>query len=208
MLRVVLPDVLALGDLRQNLATIDLGGVGQDRVESGFDGFDSVAGEEFGQPTRAHEAGRAFGVEVGRERVGHPRVSGHDPQRRLVRLALGPEFDRRDHEALFEDARRTGWHRSRAGAADVVVVAKSLYEAHDSAFGENGHGHAHVRKVADSTFGFVDVVVEEDIAFAHLLDGEVADDGVDQRGVRTSGEFAQLTVVDSRTEVVGVANHR
>ena len=73
---------------------------------------------------------------------------------------------------------------------------------------EDRHGDAQVGQVADAALGAVDVVVEEDVARAHLLDREVADDRVHERGVRAAGELAQQPVVDAGPEVVGVADHR
>ena len=73
---------------------------------------------------------------------------------------------------------------------------------------EDRHRDAEVGQVADPALGAVDVVVEEDVALAHLLDREVAGDGVDERGVRAAGQLAQQPVVDARAEVVGVADHR
>ncbi len=73
---------------------------------------------------------------------------------------------------------------------------------------EDRHGHAQVGQVPDAALGAVDVVVEEDVALAHLLDREVAGDRVHERGVRAAGQLAQQPVVDAGPEVVGVADHR
>ena len=60
----------------------------------------------------------------------------------------------------------------------------------------------------DAALGAVDVVVEEDVALAHLLDREVTGDRVHEGGVGPAGELAQQPVVDAGAEVVGVADHR
>ena len=91
----------------------------------------AVALEQLGHPARAHQAGRALGVEVGGQRLGHPRVAGHDLQRLLARHALVPQPDRRDHQPLLEDAGGVAGHRAGHGAADVVVVAERLHERDD-----------------------------------------------------------------------------
>ena len=89
-------------------------------------------------------------------------------QRRPVGHARVPEPDRRDHQALLEDAGGVGRHRAGHGAADVVVVAEGLDERDDLALAEDRHGDAEVGQVADAALGAVDVVVEEDVALAHL----------------------------------------
>ena len=73
---------------------------------------------------------------------------------------------------------------------------------------KTGHGHAQVGQVPDPALGAVDVVVEEDVALAHLLEREVARDRVHERGVGAAGQLAQQPVVDAGPEVVGVADHR
>ena len=77
-----------------------------------------------------------------------------------------------------------------------------------SPLGEDRHRHAQVGQVADAALGAVDVVVEEHVALAHLLEREVARDGVHERGVGAAGELAQQPVVDAGAEVVRVADHR
>ena len=134
VLGVVLPDPRADRDLAEDLAAVGLGGPRQDRVEAGLDRLDAVPVEQLAQPPRAHQAGRALGVEVGGERLRHPGVAGHDRQRRTVGDARVPEPDRRDHQALLEHAGRVARHRARHRAADVVVVAERLDERDDAAF--------------------------------------------------------------------------
>ena len=130
-------------------------------------------------------------------------------ERRPVGHAGVPEPDRRDHQALLEDAGGVAGHRAGHGAADVVVVAEGLHERdHPCPAGEDRHRDAQVGQVPDAALGAVDVVVEEDVALAHLLDREVAGDRVHERGVRAAGELAQQPVVDAGAEVVGVADHR
>ena len=126
-----------------------------------------------------------------------------------------PQPDRRDHQALLEDAGGVAGHRARHGAADVVVVAEGLDERDDHARrsalrrpGEDRDRHAQVGQVPDAALGAVDVVVEEDVALPHLLDREVPGDRVHERGVRAAGQLAQQPVVDAGAEVVGVADHR
>ncbi len=208
VLGVVLPDPRADRDLAEDLAAVGLGRPRQDRVEAGLDRLDAVPVEQLAEPPRAHQAGRALGVEVGGERLGHPAVAGHDRQRRAVGDARVPQPDRRDHQALLEHARRVARHRAGDGAADVVVVAERLDERDDLAAGEDRHGHAEVGQVPDAALGAVDVVVEEDVALAHLLEREVAGDRVHERGVRPARQLAQQPVVDAGAEVVGVADHR
>ena len=77
-----------------------------------------------------------------------------------------------------------------------------------SVLDEHRHRHAQVRQVPDAALGQVDVVVEEDVARAHRVQREVARDRVHERGVRASGQLAQLAVVDAGAEVVRVADHR
>ena len=208
VLGVVLPDVGAVGDLGQDLATVGLGRRVEDRVERRLDRVAAVALEQLAEPARAHQAGGALGVEVGGEAVGHARVAGHDPQRRPVGHAGVPQLDRRDGQPLLVDGGRVAGHRARDGAADVVVVAEGLHEGDDLAVVEDRHGDAQVGQVADAALGLVDVVVEEDVALAHLLDRVVAHDRVHERAVGAAGQLAQLAVVDARAEVVGVADHR
>ena len=95
------------------------------------------------------------------------------------------------------------------GAADVVVVAERLHERDDLRRSlEHRHRHAQVGQVPDAALGAVDVVVEEHVALAHLLEREVAGDRVHQRGVGAAGQLAQQPVVDAGPEVVRVADHR
>ena len=103
---------------------------------------------------------------------------------------------------------RVARHRAGHGAADVVVVAEGLHEGDDLALVEDRHGDAQVGQVADAALRLVDVVVEEDVALAHLGEREVAHDRVHERGVGAAGELAQLAVVDAGAEVVRVADHR
>ena len=49
-----------------------------------LDGLDAVAVEQLAHPPRAHQAGRALGIEVGGERLGHPGVAVDDRQRRAL----------------------------------------------------------------------------------------------------------------------------
>ena len=208
VLGIVLPDIGPVGDLGEDLAPIGLGRRVEDRVEGGLDLVAPVALEELGEAPCAHEAGGALGVEVCGQRVGHPAVSGHDPQRRLVGNSLVPQLDRRDGKPLLEDARRATGHRAGAAAADVVVVAEGLDEGDDVTLVEDRHRDAEVGEVADAALGLVDVVVEEDVALVHLGQGEVTRDRVDERAVGAAGELAQFAVVDPRAEVVRVADHR
>ena len=171
---------------------------------------DAVAVEQLAQPARAHQAGRALGVEVGGQRLGHPRVAGHDRQRRPVGDACVPQLDRRDHQALLEDAGRvvgiepgtappmsSWWPKACTNATTLAASAR-----------EDRNRHAQVGQVPDAALGAVDVVVEEDVALAHLVDREVARHRVHQRRVGAAGELAQQPVVDAGAEVVGVADHR
>ena len=70
------------------------------------------------------------------------------------------------------------------------------------------HGDAQIGQVADAALGLIDVVVEEDVAGLHRLDGEVADDRLDERGVRAARQLAAVSVVDAGSEVAGLADHR
>ena len=65
------------------------------------------------------------------------------------------------------------------------MVAEGLDERDDLALVEDRHGDAQVGQVADAALGLVDVVVEEDVALAHLLDREVAHDRVHERASRS-----------------------
>ena len=76
VLGVVLPDVLPHRDLREDLAPERLGRLVEDRVEAGLDGLRAVALEQLGHPAGAHQAGRALGVQVGGQRLGHPASCG------------------------------------------------------------------------------------------------------------------------------------
>src|SRR5205814_7417635 len=67
---------------------------------------------------------------------------------------------------------------------------------------------AQVGQVADAALGAVHVVVEEHVAGAHRRQWMVADDRMDERGVRAAGQLAQPAVVDTGPEVVRVADHR
>ncbi len=208
VLGVVLPHPLPDRDLAEDLAAVGLRRTADDRVEAGLDGVGAVPVEELAEPARAHQAGRALGVEVGGERLRHPGVAGHDRQGSLVGHARVPEPDRGHHQALLEDAGGVGGHRAGYGATDVVVVAEGLDERDDLAVAEDRHGDAEVGQVPDAALGAVDVVVEEDVAGLHLLDREVAGDRVHEGGVGAAGELAQQPVVDAGPEVVGVTDHR
>ena len=212
VLGVVLPDPLPHGDLGQDLAPVRRGRAIDDRVEAGLDRVHAVAVEQLAEPARAHQAGRALRVEVGAQRLGHPRVAGHDAQRRPVGDSRVPQPDRRDHQPLLEDAGRAGRHRTGYGAADVVVVAERLDESHHATLirpsAEDRDRHTEVGQMADAALGSVDVVVEEDVALLHLLDREVACNRVHQRAVGAAGQLAQQPVVDAGTEVVCVPDHR
>src|SRR3954468_7037642 len=72
---------------------------------------------------------------------------------------------------------------------------------------EDGYGAAHIGQVADAALGAVDVVVEEDVASLHALDGEVADDRLDEGGVGAAGQLAAVSIVDAASEVAGLADH-
>ncbi len=212
VLGVVLPDVLPHRDLGEDLAAERLRGLVEHRVEAGFDGARAVALEQLGHPAGAHQAGRALGVQVGGQRLRHPAVARHDPQRRVVGDALVPQPDRRHHQPLLEDRRGARGHRAGHRAADVVVVAEGLHERDDprpvAVVVEHRRGHAQVRQVADAALGEVDVVVEEHVAGPHRVQREVARHRVHQRGVGPAGELAQVPVVDAGAVVVRVADHR
>ncbi len=211
---VVLPRVLAHRDLAEDLPPVGLRGGIHHRVEARLDRLDAVALEQFGQAPSPHQAGGALRVEVRRERVGHPRVAGHDAQRRLVGHTAVPQLDRRHHEPLLVHRGRAGRHRPRAAATDVVVVTEGLDEGDDGRLGvagpggEDRHRHAEIREVTDATLGEVDVVVEVHVSGVHRLQREVPCDRVDERRVRAARELAQVPVVDSGAEVVCVADHR
>ena len=85
---------------------------------------------------------------------------------------------------------------------------KAWTNATTLAAAEDRDGDAQVGQVPDAALGAVDVVVEEHVALAHLLDREVAGDRVHERGVGAAGQLAQQPVVDAGPEVVGVADHR
>ena len=183
VLGVVLPDIGSVRDLRQDLAPERLGRVVEDRLEARLDLLASVAIEQLCHPPRAHQASRALGIEVGGQRLGHPRVAGHDLERLLTGNALVPELDRRHHQAFFEDRRRVRGHRPRYGAADVVVMTEGLHERDYlraiavTVVVEDRCGDAQIGQVTDAAFGLVDVVVEEDVAGTHLVDRIVAHHG-------------------------------
>jgi len=183
VLRVVLPDVLAVRDLGQDLAAIGLGGLVQDGVERCLHRVPAVALEHVREAGRAHQAGGALGVEIGGERLRHAGVAGHDLQRGLIGNSPVPQANWGHHKPLFEDTGGAGWHRTRAGSTDVVMVPEGLDERHDDALVENRDGHAKVRQVADAALGGVDVVVEEDVPLVHRVHRIVAHDGVDQGAV-------------------------
>ena len=67
VLGVVLPGPGADRDLREDLAAERRRGAGDDRVEAGLDGAGAVPLEQLGEPSGAHQARSAFGVEVGGE---------------------------------------------------------------------------------------------------------------------------------------------
>ena len=90
VLGVVLPRPAADRDLRQDLAAVRLGRAADDRVEARLDRLDAVPVEHLAEPPRAHQAGRALGVEVGGQRLRHPGVAGHDRERRPVGHARRP----------------------------------------------------------------------------------------------------------------------
>ena len=174
-----------------------------------LDRLAAVPVEQLAQAPRAHQAGRALGVEVPGERVGHPGVAGHDAQRRLVGHALVPQLDRRDHQPLLEHAARVRAASSRAPTPPMSSWwPNACTNATTSPSVEDRDGDAQVGQVADAALGQVDVVVEEDVAGLHRLDREVADDRLDQRRVGAAGQLAQPYVVDARAEVVRVADHR
>ena len=208
VLGVVLPDVLAVRDLAEQLGLEHRGRPGDDRVEARLDLRSAVPREQIGESARTHEAGRALRVEVAGQRVGHPRVASHDRQRGTVRYAAVPELDRRHHEALLEHAGGVRGHRPGDGTTDVVVVPERLHERDHLAVVEDRHRDAQVGQVPDAPFGEVDVVVEEHVALVHGLDRVVADDRVHQRGVRPAGQLAQATIMDAGPEVVRVPDHR
>ena len=93
-------------------------------------------------------------------------------------------------------------------------MAEGLHESNDGRLGvaglggEHRHGDTEVREVADATLGEIDVVVEVDVARLHGLEREVASHRMHQRGVRATGELAQVPVVNSGAKIVGVTNHR
>src|SRR4051794_23948732 len=98
-------------------------------------------------------------------------------------------------------------HRAGDRAADVVMVAERLDEGDDFILVEDGDGTAHIGQVPDAALGAVDVVVEEDVAGLNRLDGEVANDRLDEGGVRPPGQLAAKAVVDAASEVPGFADH-
>ncbi|CAB4936604.1 unannotated protein [freshwater metagenome] len=214
VLGVVLPGVFTFGDLAQDLATVDLGGGIHHGVEARLDGVDAVALVQLRHPPSTHQARGAFGVEIGGQRVGHAGIARHDRQRSLVGYALIPQLDRRNHQALFVHGGGTGRHGAGAAAADVVVMAEGLHESNDRRLGvaglrrEHRHRDTEIRQVADATLGEIDVVVEVDVTRLHGLQREVAGNRMHQRGVGTPRQLAQIAVVDSGAEIVGVTNHR
>ena len=214
VLGVVLPRVLTDRDLAEDLATVRLGGRVHHRVEARLDGVDAVALEQFGESTRTHQARRALGVEVSCQRIRHTGVTRHDAQCRLVGNSLVPQFDRRNHQSLFVHRGGAGRHGAGAATADVVVVTECLNERNNlrlgiwSDAGEDRHRDAEVGEMADATFGQVDVVVEVHVSRLHRLEREVPGDRMDQRGIRTARELAEVPVVNTRAEVVSVTDHR
>jgi len=88
------------------------------------------------------------------------------------------------------------------------VVAERLDERHHLVLVEDRHRHAQIRQVADPALGQVHVIVEEDIARAHRLYGEITDDGVHECAIGPAGQFAQPPVVDAGPEIVRIADHR
>ena len=112
VLGVVLPHPGADGDLTEDLAPVRRGGAVDDRVEAGLHGLDAVAVEQLAEPARAHQAGRALRVEVGGQALGHPRVAGHDRQRRPVGDARRPTAG----SAGPSGPPRRRWWRGRASS--------------------------------------------------------------------------------------------
>ena len=86
-------------------------------------------------------------------------------------------------------------------------MPERLNERDDVAVVKHRHGDAQIGQVTDAALGTVNVVVEEHVAGPHLRHGEVARDGVNERGVRPARELAQQPIVNAGTEVVRVANH-
>ena len=74
--------------------------------------------------------------------------------------------------------------------------------------GEDRHRDAEVGEMADATFGQVDVVVEVHVSRLHRLEWEVPGDRMNQGGIRTARELAEVPVVNTGAEVVSVTDHR
>src|SRR5262249_59624764 len=96
VLRVVLPDMGAVGDAREELPAERLGRPREDRLEARLDLSRAVPAEDRAEPRGAQPAGGDLAVEVAAEALGEPRVPHEDPDHVPVRLARVVELDRRD----------------------------------------------------------------------------------------------------------------
>ena len=174
----------------------------------------AVALEQLRHPAGAHQAGRALGVEVGRQRLGHPRVAGHDLQRLLARarpasqsLIGGTIRPSSNTEVAFDGIEpgtappmSSWWPNACTNATTSGPLPLSW---------KTGAVTQRSGQVADAALGQVDVVVEEHVARPHRpRSGSRAPPGGPSAEYDRPVSLRSLPVVDAGAVVVGVADHR
>jgi hypothetical protein len=102
----VLPGVLAVRDLRQQLVAVDVAALVEDRLEAGLDGVLPETPEQLRHAPRAHHDRLHLAVEIGLQHLRHARVAADDAERLVVALARVVDPDWRNREALLEHRHR------------------------------------------------------------------------------------------------------
>ena len=207
VLDIVLPVIVAVGDLRQQFTAERIAAGVEDRLEARFHNLAAEALEQFRHAACAHQAGLHLAVEIGGQRFGDARVAFDDGEHRIVADAGAVEFDRRNGEALLEHRGRRARHRARHAPADIIVMAKGLDVGDDIALMEYRHRAAQVGQVPDRAFGEIRVVHQEHVAGRHGVRRKIAHHGIGHGRVGAAGELAAIAVEQADAVIVGLADH-
>ena len=156
-----------------------------------------------GEPNR-----RGQGHHVGDVHVGEPGIARQDVEHRLVQGAGVVQLDRREPDPLFEDRCRRGRHAAGDGGPDVGQIAEDRSDADELILVEQRAGDQQVGRVLNRTGAQIGVVLDDHVARAQLLPGEVVEQGRAQIPAELADDHPALGVRDQRKGVVLLANDR
>ena len=205
---VVLEARRLFGNVLFNQALHGAPGPLEQRVGAGDIGIPAEPIAQLRDPGLGQPHGCRQGHHVGHVHVGEAGIARQDVENRLVERAGVVQLDRREPDPLLEDGRRRGRHAARDGGADVGQVAEDRPDADELVLVEQRSSDQEVGRVLDRAGAEVGVVLDDDVARAQLLAGEV----VEQRRAEIPAELADdhpaLRVRDQRKGVVLLADDR